>query len=184
MFKVPVIQTNRLYLDAISDQDIEALYDLFSQKQVVKYYDLPAFTSIDQAHKLRHLDKQRIETGTGIRWAIRLQRGGKLIGTCGFNSWNERCHSAVVGYDLHPNYWRKGISSEAVSAIIEVAFSGQLPCGHIHRIQADTIPGNQASERLLTKLGFVEEGLRHDAGYWKEQYHDLKCFGLLNKKIG
>lgn len=45
--------------------------------------------------------------------------------------------------------------------------------------QADTIPGNSASESLLRRLGFKEEGLRRECGYWKNKFHDLKCFGLL-----
>jgi len=52
-----------------------------------------------------------------------------------------------------------------------VALAGILPCGPLHRIQADTVPGNYRSEELLRKLGFKEEGLRRDAGYWKGRYH-------------
>jgi ribosomal-protein-alanine N-acetyltransferase len=50
-------------------------------------------------------------------------------------------------------------------------------------VQADTIPGNQASEALLRRLGFQEEGLRRGAGYWKNSFHDLKCFGLLRTEF-
>lgn len=46
------------------------------------------------------------------------------------------------------------------------------------------MPGNQASEALLRKLGFKEEGLRRDSGFWKGCFHDLKCFGLLNTEFG
>ena len=87
--------------------------------------------------------------------------------------------NAVIGYDLLPAFWAKGFASEAVGRICAAAFAGDLSCGALHRIQADTVPGNIASERLLKKLGFIEEGVRRDSGYWKGRYHDLKCFGLL-----
>ena len=90
---------------------------------------------------------------------------------------------AVLGYDLLPEFWRQGYASEAVRAIISVGFSGALACGELHRIQADTVPGNDASESLLRRLGFKEEGLRRECGYWKNKFHDLKCFGLLRSEF-
>jgi len=91
--------------------------------------------------------------------------------------------SATIGYDLNRDYWGRGITTEALRSIIRYAFSGKLPCPIVNRIQADTIPGNIASEKVLLKLGFVEEGIRRQSGYWKDQYHDLKCFGLLKENF-
>ncbi len=87
--------------------------------------------------------------------------------------------TAVIGYDLLPSYWGKGLATEAVNQIVKEAFLGKLPCGKLNRIQADTIPGNIGSESVLLKIGFKEEGLRRQCGYWKNQFHDLKCFGLI-----
>jgi len=42
---------------------------------------------------------------------------------------------------------------------------------------------SQASEYLLLKVGFKEEGLRRQSGYWKGQFHDLKCFGLIRSEF-
>ena len=92
-------------------------------------------------------------------------------------------HSGVIGYDLHPDYWGKGITTEAVSSVLNLAYSGGLPCGVLNRIQADAVPGNIASEKVLLKLGFKEEGIRRQSGYWKGKYHDLKCFSLLREEF-
>jgi ribosomal-protein-alanine N-acetyltransferase len=92
-------------------------------------------------------------------------------------------HNAVLGYDLLPEFWHQGYAAEAVYAALNAGFSGALHCGVLHRVQADTIPGNQASEALLRRLGFQEEGLRRGAGYWKNSFHDLKCFGLLRAEF-
>ena len=90
---------------------------------------------------------------------------------------------AVIGYELIPEYWGKGLASEAIHAILNAGFTGALPCGPLNRIQADTVPGNHASEALLRRLGFKEEGLRRECGYWKNAFHDLKCFGLLQAEF-
>ena len=91
--------------------------------------------------------------------------------------------NASIGYDLMPDYWNRGISTEAVYEILRAAFVGMLPCGSLHRIQADTIPGNVASEKVLKKLGFKEEGIRRESAYVKGQYHDMKCFGILRPEF-
>jgi ribosomal-protein-alanine N-acetyltransferase len=181
--KFPEVETPRLLLAEILPSDASAVFELFSNDSVVEHYDLEAFTDIAQARELMRLFQSRFETSSGIRWAIRLKATGSFIGTCGFNSWSPKMRNAVIGYDLLPLYWRCGYASEAVRAIVVAAFGGQLPCGAVHRIQADTVPGNHASELVLRRLGFKEEGLRRESGFWKNCFHDLKCFGLLRSEF-
>jgi [ribosomal protein S5]-alanine N-acetyltransferase len=180
----PVLETRRLRLDSLSLDDADRIFELFSNRSVVEYYDVDAFTELSQAQDLITFFNSRFSENSGIRWAIRLTASNQLIGTCGFNSWNVKMRNAVIGYDLLPEFWGSGFASEAVHQIIKSAFSGDLPCGRLHRIQGDTVPGNKASEALLIKAGFKEEGLRRQCGYWKNQYHDLKCFGLIRTEFG
>jgi [ribosomal protein S5]-alanine N-acetyltransferase len=121
----------------------------------------------------------RYQSRSGIRWAIREATSDELIGSCGFNSWSEKMRNATIGYDLKRARWGKGIATEALSEIVRAAFAGLVPCGALHRIQADTIMGNVASERVLTKLRFREEGTRRQAAYLRGAYRDMKCFGLI-----
>jgi len=181
--KFPELETDRLELTQIGEEDTGAVFNLFSNDLVVKFYDLAAFSDISQAKDLVSLFNSRFESNLGIRWAIRIKGGSHLIGTCGFNSWNSKMKNAVIGYELMPGCWGKGYAQESVKAIVEAAFSGKLPCASIHRIQADTIPGNEGSEKLLKRIGFKEEGLRRDAGFWKNKFHSLKCFGLLKHEF-
>ena len=175
----PQLQTRRLILNQMSDEDTQAVFNIFSDPDVVKYYDLAAFKELEQATKLIGFFNNRFQESNGIRWAIRLKDTKQLIGTCGFNSWNIKMKNAVIGYDLYPKFWGKGISTEAIHAIVSSAFKGTLACGLINRIQADTVLGNVASESLLLKVGFKEEGVRRESGFWKDKFHDLKCFGLI-----
>lgn len=179
----PEFATSRLVLNKIETDDVEALYSLFSSSDVVKFYDLERFHERSQAEKLIQLFHSRYDASLGIRWAIRLKSDGALIGTCGFNSWNEKMRNATLGYDLKPSLWCQGIITEALTAVLRGAFAGVLPCGALHRIQADTIPGNVASEKVLLKLGFVEEGLRRDCAFFKGAFYDMKCFGLLQTEF-
>jgi [ribosomal protein S5]-alanine N-acetyltransferase len=179
----PELATERLALTKIASADCASLYSLFSNPDVVKFYDLAPFTDISQAEALLALFESRYRSASGIRWAIRTSTSGALIGTCGFNSWSEKMRNATIGYDLAPDYWNKGIATEALFEILRAAFVGALPCGPLHRIQADTIPGNIASERVLVKLGFKEEGIRRESVYVRGQYLDMKCFGILRPEF-
>lgn len=175
----PHFKTPSLTLDALSLGDSEALLSIFSQPDVVKYYDIEAFSSVEQSSELINFFNQRYVDGLGIRWAIRHSDTGELIGTCGFNSWNKKMQNAGIGYELSSTAWGKGYATEALRWIITAAFSNDLPFGSLYRIQGDTMLGNTASESVLKKLGFREEGIRRGSGFWKNEYHDLKCFGLI-----
>ena len=182
MLQFPHLSTNRLVLDELKPADAEVLYHHFSNPDVVEFYDLAAFTNISQASDLIELFNKRFADKSGIRWAIRLKTTHDFIGTCGFNSWNKRTKSAGIGYDISRSHWGNGYATEALKAIIKHGFSGHLPCEELNRIQGDTVPGNIASEAVLLKLGFKEEGLLRESGYWKGRFHDLKCFGLIRSE--
>ncbi|PWQ92565.1 GNAT family N-acetyltransferase [Leucothrix pacifica] len=179
----PEFDTQRLKLTMLNKSDAEAIFKLFSDDLVVEYYDLEAFTDLSQAVKILNTFETRYKNKQGIRWAIRLKNTNQLIGTCGLNAWSPAMKSAVIGYDLLPEFWGRGYMTEAVRRVIKAAFSGELSCGELNRIQADTVPGNDASESVLRRLGFKEEGLRRQSGYWKNRFHDLKCFGLIRSEF-
>jgi [ribosomal protein S5]-alanine N-acetyltransferase len=179
----PQLQTSRLLLTEIHLTDAPDVLELFSNERVVEYYDLAAFTGLHEAQQLIQRFRDRYEANLGIRWALRLKSSNKLVGTCGFNSWSPSMKNAVVGYDLNEPFWGNGFVSEALTEIIGCAFAGKLSCGDLNRIQADTVPGNVRSERVLTRIGFKEEGLRRESGYWKGTYHELKCYGLLRREF-
>ncbi len=168
-------------LDEITHEDLESIFNIFSNDQVTKYYDLESFESLEQATGLIELLQAKFKASCGLRWAIRLVGSDTCIGTCGFNSWNKKYQSTVIGYDLNQDYWNKGIMTESLKSIIAFAFNGGLACKKINRIQADIVPDNKASEQVLRKLGFEEEGLLRESAYWKNSFQNLKCFSLLRR---
>ncbi|WMO12624.1 GNAT family N-acetyltransferase [Pseudoalteromonas piscicida] len=181
--KFPELETSRLILNKLSRDDSLALLAIFSDESVVKFYDIEAYKTEAQSLALIDFFNSRFAENMGIRWAIRLKDSGKLIGTCGFNSWNPKMKNAGLGYELSSFYWGLGYASEAISKIIELAFSVDTPFHELYRIQGDTMIGNIASESILKKLGFKEEGIRRASGFWKGEFHDLKCFGLIKPEF-
>jgi [ribosomal protein S5]-alanine N-acetyltransferase len=179
MNEFPILKTERLLLREFYLTDAVAVFDSLSQEVATKYINRGPMQSLDEAEKLVEVRASLFERGIGIRWAITLRENPDyLIGSCGYYKMDKGNHSVETGYDLHPTFWREGLMTEALTAVINFAYSDQF-FYYLNRIQALTYVDNQASIGLLMKLGFQEEGLLREAGYWENQYHDLRSFSLL-----
>lgn len=174
----PTLTTSRLVLDRILPTDSDALYGIFSDPRVVQNYDVERFTSPDDAINLIEYFDARMHNGSGMRWAIRLQNSPKLIGSCGFNTWNAYDYTAVLGYELAYSEWGKGYAREAVTAVLEHVFSDQFHF-FVNRVEAMILPQNTPSEALARKLGFRKEGTLRGKCYWNGAFHDMNLFGLV-----
>ena len=182
MSDFPILSTQRLLLREFKPSDARAVFDIFSRDAVTMHYVFDAMRSIDEAQKLVKTRIGAFEKGTGIRWAIaRRGQSATVVGSCGFYSPNRAFHSVELGFDLHPDSWRRGIMTEALRAILDFAFSDAFEF-YLNRIEALTEIHNDASIGLLTKLGFQEEGIRRQYGYWKDGYHDVRSFALLRQE--
>jgi ribosomal-protein-alanine N-acetyltransferase len=178
--KFPVTQTERLVLDNLNNDDQTAIYEIFSDLKVMEFFDMEPFTKKEEGLGMISFFRNKFLSKSGIRWAIREKGSSKLIGTCGFNSWVEFDHSAIIGYELATPYWGKGYASEAIAHIIKLAYQGGLPIT-VNRIEASVVPGNIGSENVLKKNGFQLEGCLREKGFWANQYHDMNLFSLIKK---
>lgn len=97
-------------------------------------------------------------TGDGLGLAIaRRKEPGALIGSVSFTRAGPaapEATSAEIGWWLGPPYWGRGFATEAVSAMIALAFSDPA----LERLTAGAFAGNAASLRVQEKLGFVRIG--------------------------
>jgi ribosomal-protein-alanine N-acetyltransferase len=101
-----------------------------------------------------------------------------IIGTVGFNNFTKR-HRANIGYDLQVDFWNRGFITEALEAVIEYGFY-EL---NINRIEAEVMPGNVASEKVLSKIGFKNEGLLRQWMYWNDKHYDINMFSMLQSEF-
>lgn len=172
------IGTQRLVLKGLEASDDEFIFRQFSDEYVCRYlYDAEPFTDIDEARQLiGHFGSDRNPTVN--RWVIVDKVTGQKLGTCGFHCWDKENNCIEVGYDLREEHGRKGIMTEALTAIIDMAFSGK----GINRIQAFTSLDNVASCRLLEKLGFTNEGIIREKHLFRGRYYDHYCYSLLKRE--
>ncbi|HTF90011.1 MAG TPA: GNAT family protein [Planctomycetota bacterium] len=103
------------------------------------------------------------------RWLICSARSGAILGAITIGTIRgEPFQSAVLGYWIGAAHARQGYMSEALPLAITRAFKGL----GLRRVEADILPGNRASKRLLRSAGFVKEGrareFAHVAGRWQD----------------
>jgi [ribosomal protein S5]-alanine N-acetyltransferase len=170
----PQLETERLILRQIHAGDVDALFTILSDPKVMEFGDKLHHSREESEaffQKLQEWYKQRENVG----WGITYRGNDTLIGTCGFYAFDAGFHRADTGYELRPDYWRQGIMSEALRAIIPFAFTTM----GLHRIDAVVHEGNERSQGILRKLGFVHEGTLRQRFFLHDRFLDEYRFGLL-----
>lgn len=173
----PVLHTARLVLRPFAGTDAEDLLRVFADPEVVRYWSTGAWTDIAQAEAMIAETRQAYREGGLYRYAIALRDTDRLIGICnlrGFFEQNRRCE---LGYALAQAHWGHGYAAEALEALLEHAF-GQLD---LNRIEADIDPRNEASARLLERLGFRREGYMPERWIVHGEKADTAFYGLLKR---
>ncbi|AZA81457.1 GNAT family N-acetyltransferase [Chryseobacterium lactis] len=173
----PVLETERLILRQLTLSDSQDVFEYFSQDQVMKYYDLEAFKSLEDARNIIEHFNTEFENGKGFRWALELKSEKKVIGTCGYHNWYREHFRAEIGYELNPLFWKQSFMKEAILPILTFGFESM----QLHRVDAFIDPDNISSEKLLTSLNFQEEGTMKDYFFEKGKFVDARLFGLINK---
>ncbi|MCW5898822.1 MAG: GNAT family N-acetyltransferase [Flavobacteriales bacterium] len=169
------IRTSRLTLRAFRPEDAAALFALRSDERVMRHMARPRATSVADAEKLIATIAKDLAEENGISWAITLQDDDTLIGTIGFYRIKKEHLGGEVGYLLHPDHWGKGMMGEALEAVVAFGFDAI----GFHRIEADTDPLNDASNRLLERHGFTREAHLRENVLWKGQWLDTYLWGRL-----
>jgi ribosomal-protein-alanine N-acetyltransferase len=173
--RIPELTTERLRLRAPLPQDAAAVLVIIGDPEVTRYLNLPTFTTLPEAHAALERLQQRFTARDAIRWAIELVEHNEMIGSVGLLRFDFEHRHAEVGYEIARRWWGRGLTSEAAAAVIRYGFSVL----GLHRIEAGVLPGNDASVRVLQKLGFVEEGTRRDYLHAKGRFHSFRWFSLL-----
>ena len=176
----PELETERLRLRMIRPGDVTAVYEIFGDEAVTQYYGLETYTSIDQAAERIHLYRQNFRKRRSLRWGIAFKDEDWLLGTIGIMNWKPRFFNAALGYDLAKRHWRQGIMREGLTAVLSYAFTTM----QMNRLEAFVMPKNEPSSRLLVKLGFQNEGLMREYGYWRGGFHDLVLYSILKGDWG
>lgn len=165
------LSTPRLRLRRARPDDLAAMHAVLSHPQAMRYWSTPPHDDLEQT---RVWLGKMIAADPAESDDFVIEFEGRVIGKAGFHSLPD------LGYILHPDGWGQGIAREAVSAVIARVFD-RFP---LDEVVADVDPRNEASLRLLARLGFVE--VRRAQRTWKvgEEWCDSVYLALTRDAAG
>jgi RimJ/RimL family protein N-acetyltransferase len=173
---LPVLESPRLRLRALRDDDAAALLALYGDPEVMRYWSTAPWSGIEQAHA--HLQRVRRDAEAGVlSWAIADAASDGLIGTVTLFRLDRDHRRAEIGYALASAHWGKGLAGEALRLALHYAFDTL----RLERIEADTDPRNTPSRRMLEQLGFVLEGTLRRRWFVNGEWCDTAFYGLLRE---
>ena len=168
--------TERLLLREFVAGDRPAVHAYQSDKRYLRYYAWEHRTEADVRDFVHmFLAMQEADPRTKYQLAIVNRASGLLIGNCGIRKAAPDAVEAEMGYELAPDSWGNGYATEAGRAMISFAFRNLS----VHRISASCVAENQASARVLERLGMQLEGRTREKAFYKGRWWDELHNGLL-----
>ncbi len=174
-FDPPVLHTQRLRMRMLDAQDAEALFAIFSDREVMRYWSTAPWSDAAEGEGMVAGDRDALARGTAIRYGLEERTSATLIGTVSLHAFDPANRRAEVGYALARSRWGQGLMHEALVVLIEHAFTALA----LHRLEADIDPRNAGSARSLERLGFVREGLLRERWHVGGEVSDTALYGLL-----
>lgn len=172
---LPTLATPRLRLRHLTPADTPALFTIFGDAAVCRYWSRPALADIAAAAALQAEIEHHFANRTLFQWGIAEREIDTVIGTCTLADLSAEHRRASLGYALARTAWGRGYVAEALPALLDFAF-GTLD---LHRLEADVDPRNARSIRALERLGFRREGLQRERYRMHDEWQDALLYGLL-----
>jgi ribosomal-protein-alanine N-acetyltransferase len=136
-------------LRPLVSKDVDFFYVWASDPEVTKSLFWGPYTSRDEAEKFL------ADVAEKHPWFMAICKDGIPVGAITLDKGKGKAEiRAELGYVVARKYWKTGIASEAVGLVLKRGFTDL----NIKRIDAYTDPDNIASQRVLEKNGFTQEG--------------------------
>lgn len=171
------LQTSRLFLRPIQRHDAADLFVGRGDPEVMRWWDWPEQKSVDEVRGIIANHFAEIESGRVQWWVVSVTPRGPAIGECDISDIDLHHKRGEVGFLFRREAWGKGYAFEAMERVLRYGFT-ELG---LERLSARFHAGNEASRRLLEKLGFSHEGLLRGHVWRDGARRDCVLYGL-NKK--
>lgn len=174
------LETDRLILRRYVNADAAAMYKNWaSDTEVTKFLTWPAHSSQEISRSVIEDWVNRYSNERYYHWAIVLKDNGEEpIGDIAVVNIKENISMAHIGYCIGRNWWHKGITSEALKAVMEFLFD----VVDAKRIEARHDPRNANSGKVMEKCGMKYEGTLRSSDWNNQGICDACYYALLKSE--
>jgi RimJ/RimL family protein N-acetyltransferase len=168
--------TQRLRLRLFEHEDTADCLRLTNHPDVIRYSFGEPWSETDAA---RNVSEQMVKTGIGdgcTGLTVVIEHAGTNIGQIQLWSGSRQPRVAEISWTIDPAYGRRGFATEAVNAVLDLAF------GHygIHRVTAQMDARNEASEHLARRVGMTREALLRDEWWFNDEWTSTLVYAILS----
>lgn len=172
--RLPILETERLRLDPLTPEDIEDLFPIMGEAEVMAFWDVPEADDPDIAAQVVRTRVEEMQGGRAVHWTIRRLDDGQVVGSSNLTDIDRRHRRAELGVVLRRDVWGREYALETLSTVVAFAAASGL-----RKLAARTQLGNRRAEAPLLQLGFEEEGLLRGHLVRDGERRDCRLFGLL-----
>lgn len=169
------LTTDRLLLRPLHSGDAEILLRIFSDPEVMRYFNTPPWATLDDAQDVIESSKRKMERQESLTLGIVVKDTNELIGKCMLFSYEPESKRAELGFGIARQHWGKRIIPEAGQALLTYGFDAL----GLRRVEAEIDPENIASAKTLERLGFIREGLLRQRWEVDGVVSDSALYGVL-----
>ncbi len=171
----PTFDLGDVILREKQESDVPDFFRYYSDPKVSKFILCEIPQNIEEATRELRYWRGVFYQNDGIYFAIADKQTNQMIGSIGLTSHNTYQGRIEISYDLASEYWRRGISTRALTVVVNYAFDVL----RVNRIEASASCANIASKNLLLKCGFTLEGTLRQHRYHRGSYVDVYFFSIL-----
>ncbi len=175
---LPVLESRRVRLRPMVVADAPALIPIYGDPIVAQWGFAPPVATLEDAQALVLSCGRLVQARTLFHWGLSLVEDDVIVGHSTLFQMDLKNRRAEVGYSLRRDLWGRGIVTEALDLLIDLAF-GPLD---LRRLEADVDPRNLGSLRVLEKVGFQREGLLRERWETEAGVDDTVILGLLRRE--
>ena len=169
------IESAHFQIRLVEQSDIGGLLPINGDDALTYFLPYASWQTLEDGHAWFARVQGMVAAGGTLQFVI-VERATKIIvGSCLLFRYDEASARAELGDVLARAQWGKGVMQEALTAVLNHAFTH---C-NLRRIEAEIDPRNIASNRLIAKLGFTKEGLFRGRWVNKGVVVDTNIYGLL-----
>jgi RimJ/RimL family protein N-acetyltransferase len=172
---LPTLVAPRVQLRWMDSADLDDLYAVYSDPEVVRYWSHTAWPHRDEASIYLEAIESGFQAGNLFQWGIALRGDNRVIGTVTLYGIDHAQGRAELGFALAREHWGHRYAQEALTVLIGHAFETLS----LRRIEADVDPRNLPSLRTLENLGFRREGYLRQRWHVAGELQDSVLMGLL-----
>ena len=171
--KFPTLLTDRLILRQFVKSDTEELKQLADKREIAEGTFIPHPYEEGFAEDFIESQFRDFRRGSLLNFAIEIKETKKLAGSIGLKI-EQKVNQGEIGFWVGVPYWGNGYCTEAVKSILEYGFNVQ----GLDRIYAFHFKGNEASGKVLNKIGMKYEGILKKEYWHMGKLKDTLHYGI------